>query len=95
MLDLFGLLPSKKHIVVIQDLASRYPVAEVVGFTNVKSVIPVLKDIYNTFSNPQHKKSDNNPPFNSNVMLILLLNMISNKSKYCRTTYLQIMKGQW
>ena len=36
--DLFGSLPSKNHIVVIQDLTSRYPVAKVVRSTNMKSV---------------------------------------------------------
>ena len=49
--DLFGPLPSKNHLVVIQDLASRYPVA--------KSVIPVLEDTYNTFGNPERQQSDN------------------------------------
>ena len=38
--DLFGPLPSSHYILVVQDLASRYPVA------NAKSVIPVLRDAY-------------------------------------------------
>ena len=39
--DLFGPLPSSHHVLVVQDLASRYPVAKVVQSTNAKSVIPV------------------------------------------------------
>ena len=34
--DLFGPLPSKNHIVVIQDFASRYPIAKLVKSTNAK-----------------------------------------------------------
>ena len=64
-MDLFSPLPSENHIVVIQDLESRYPVAKDVRSTNAKSVIPVLEDTYNTFDNPQGQKSDNGPPFNS------------------------------
>ena len=67
--DLFGSLPSKNHIVVIQDLTSRYPVAKVVRSTNMKSVIPVLDDTYNTFDNPQCQKNDDGPPFDSKEML--------------------------
>ena len=45
--DLFGPLPSKNHIVVIQDLASScYPIAKLVKSTSAKSVIPVLKDTF-------------------------------------------------
>ena len=63
--DLFGPLPSKNHIVVIQDLASRFPVARLVSSTAAKKVIPVLKETYDTFGNPNIQRSDNGPPFNS------------------------------
>ena len=53
--DLFGPLPSKNHIIVIQDLASRYPVAKVIRSTKAKSVIPVLQDIQH-FWKPQTPK---------------------------------------
>ena len=66
--DLFGPLPSSHHIVVIQDLASRFPIAKVVKSTNAKNVIPVLADTYNVFGNPKVQKSDNGPPFNSKEM---------------------------
>ena len=67
-MDLFRPLPSSNHIVVVQDLASRFPVAKIVKSTGAKSVIPVLSDTYNTFGNPQVQKSDNGPPFNSKEM---------------------------
>ena len=67
-MDLFG-PPSKNHIVVIQDLASRYRVAKIIRSTNAKSAISVLEDTYNTFGNPQRRKSDNGSHFNSKEML--------------------------
>ena len=66
--DLFGPMPSSHHIVVVQDLASRFPVAKIVKSTAAKSVIPVLEDTYNTFGNPVVQKSDNGPPFSSKEM---------------------------
>ena len=66
--DLFGPLPSSNHIVVVQDLASRFPVAKIVKSTSAKNVIPVLSDTYNVFGNPKVQKSDNGPPFNSKDM---------------------------
>ena len=66
--DLFGPLPSKNHVVVVQDLSSRYPAAKIVSNTSAKAVLPVLKDTYDTFGNPQIQKSDNGPPFNSKQM---------------------------
>ena len=66
--DLFGPLPTSHHIVVVQDLASRFPVAKIVKSTSAKNVLPVLSDTYNTFGNPEVQKSDNGPPFNSKDM---------------------------
>ena len=66
--DLFGPLPSSNHIVVVQDLASRFPVAKIVKSTSAKNVIPVLAETYNNFGNPDVQKSDNGPPFNSHEM---------------------------
>ena len=64
--DLFGPLLSSHHVLVVQDLASRYPVTKIVKSKNAKSVIPVLRDAYDLFSNPLRQKSDNGSPFNSN-----------------------------
>ena len=50
---------------MIQDLASRFPVAKLVSSTAAKKVIPVLKEAYDTFGNPNIQRSDNGPPFNS------------------------------
>ena len=47
--DLFGPLPSSHHVLVVQDLAYRYPVTKIVKFTNAKSVIPVLRGTYDLF----------------------------------------------
>ena len=66
--DLYGPMPSSKHIVVVQDLASRYPAAKLVSSTKADKVLPVLADIYDTFGNPEVQISDNGPPFNSAKM---------------------------
>ena len=58
--DLFGL--------VVQDLASHYPVSKIVKSTNAKSVIPVLREAYNLFGNPLRQKNDTGPPFNFSKM---------------------------
>ena len=67
--DLFGPLPSHEHIIVIQDLKSRYPVAKIVNSTSAKVVIPMMEDMYDLFGNPDRQKSDNGSPFNSHEML--------------------------
>ena len=66
--DLFGPMPSSKHVVVVQDLGSRFPAAKLVTSTKAEKVIPVLKDIYNAYGNPEQQISDNGPPFNSAKM---------------------------
>ena len=66
--DLFGPMPSSKHVVVVQDLASRFPAAKLVTSTAASKVIPVLDDIYDNFGNPEKQISDNGPPFNSKEM---------------------------
>ena len=40
--DLFGPMPSSKHIVVVHDLASRLPAAKLVRSTRGDSVLPAL-----------------------------------------------------
>ena len=66
--DLFGPIPSSKHIVVVQDIKSRYPVAKLVSSTSAEKVVPTLADIYQTYGNPSKQISDNGPPFNSTQM---------------------------
>ncbi len=65
--DLFGpmAMPSSKHVVVVQDLASRFPAAKLVTSTKADRVIPAHSEIYGTYGNPEVQISDNGPPFNS------------------------------
>ena len=63
--DLFGPMPSSNHIVVVQDLASRYPAAKILSSTKASKVIPALADIYDAYGNPETQLSDKRPPFNS------------------------------
>ena len=66
--DLFGPLPSRNHIVVVQDMASRFPTARIVSSTSASAVLPALNEIYNAYGNPEKQLSDNGPPFNSSAM---------------------------
>ena len=66
--DLFGPMPSRKHVVVVHDLASRFPSAKLVTSTKAEKVIPALGEIYDTYGNPDVQISDNGPPFNSKKM---------------------------
>ena len=62
--DLYGPMPSSNHVVVVQDLGSRYPAAKLVSSTRTESVISALQDIYNNYGRPETQISDNGPPFN-------------------------------
>ena len=66
--DLFGPMPDKNHVIVVQDLASRFPAAKLVSSTNNQQVVPALGEIYDNFGNPNTQLSDNGPPFNSKEM---------------------------
>ena len=66
--DLFGPMPNAKHVVVVQDMASRFPAAKLVASTKADKVIPAIADIYDTYGNPDSQLSDNGPPFNSKAM---------------------------
>ena len=66
--DLYGPMPSRNHVVVVQDMGSRFPVAKLVSSTSAAKVLPVLSDIYDTYGDPRRQLSDNGPPFNSAAM---------------------------
>ena len=66
--DLFGPMPSSKHVVVVQDLGSRYPAAKLVSSTKASDVIPALDEVYGEYGFPERQISDNGPPFNSGAM---------------------------
>ena len=44
-MDLYGPIPSSEHVVVVQDLTSRYPTAKLVLSTAADRVITVMADI--------------------------------------------------
>ena len=79
--DLFGPMPSDNHIVVVQDMASRFPAAKLVKSTKAANVIPAMADIYNNYSNPEMQLSDNGPPFNSGAM-----------ERFCQSRNIQMQK---
>ena len=66
--DLFGPMPSSRHVVVVQDLGSRYPAAKLVTSTKADKVIPIMEEIYDIYGKPEVQISDNGPPFNSEKM---------------------------
>jgi len=63
-----GPMPMPRHVVVLQDLGSRYPVAKLVKSTKADEVIPALDEIYTEYGCLDTQISDNGPPFNSNKM---------------------------
>ena len=66
--DLFGPMPSSRHVVVVQDIGSRYPAAKLVSSTKADKVIPALDEVYGDYGYPEVQISDNGPPFNSHKM---------------------------
>ena len=64
-IDLFGPMPNKKHILVVQDHLSRFPAAEIVTSTAAKPVLKALDHVYEAYGNPVKHRTDNGPPFNS------------------------------
>ena len=66
--DLFGPMPSSNRVVVVQDLASHFPAANVVSSSKASKDIPALEQIYDAYGNPEKQLSDSEPPFNSKEM---------------------------
>ena len=66
--DLFGPMPSSRHVVVVQDIGSRFLAAKLVSSSKAEKVIPVLDEIYTEYGYPYIQISDNGPPFNSKKM---------------------------
>ena len=64
-IDLFGPMPDKKHILVVQDIFTRFPAAKIVNSTSAEPIIKALNSVYTDFGSPQAHRSDNGPPFNS------------------------------
>ena len=64
-IDLFGPMPDKRHVVVVQDVKTRFPCAKIVSSTAGNQVVPAIEGIYNDYGNPDTHRTDNGPPFNS------------------------------
>lgn len=64
-IDLFGPMPDRKHVVVIQDIKTRFPAASIVNSTSASHVIPAIEDVYTAYGKPDSHRTDNGPPFNS------------------------------
>ena len=63
--DLFGQLPSKEYVLVVQCLYSYFSAIEIVTSTSTSSIIPAMDMIMTNFSIPNKLGTDNGPPFNS------------------------------
>ena len=74
--DLYGPMLSNNHVVVVQDIGSRFCAAKLVTSTKSTKFIPALEEIYNAYGNLEIQISDNGPPFNPKAMRISL------KTKY-------------
>ena len=64
-IDLFGPLPDKRHVLVMQDTSSRFPTAAIVPGTAATPVINALDKMYTNYGHPARHRTDNGPPFNS------------------------------
>ena len=58
-------MPNGKHIVVVQDMFTRFPAAKIVHSTSAKDVLPSLDEIYTSYGYPSIHITDNGSPFNS------------------------------
>ena len=64
-IDLFGPLPDHRHIIVAQDMVSKFPAAKILNKTDAAHVTGALKEFYTTYGTPIIHRTDNGPPFNS------------------------------
>ena len=65
-IDFFGPMPQGEHVLVVQDLCTKYPVAVLLSKgTHAKATINALDEIFTNFGRPTRYRSDNGPPFNS------------------------------
>ena len=64
-IDLFGPMPDQRHIIVAQDMVSKFPAAKILNKTDGAHVTGALREFYQTYGTPIIHRSDNGPPFNS------------------------------
>ena len=84
--DLFGPMPTSKHVVVVQDLTSRFPAAKLVSSTKADKLLPALEEIDDTLSIGNrvlvrnfNRHSKFEPLFKEEPCVIIEINDIGNK----------------
>ena len=65
--DFCGPYPSGELVMVVIDERTRYPEVEIVNSTSSHSTIIAMEKMFATHGNPVRLKTDNGPPFKSNV----------------------------
>ena len=63
--DLFGPMPDQRHVIVAQDMVSRFPAAKILNKTDASHVTDALREFYQSYGTPLIHRTDNGPPFNS------------------------------
>ena len=63
--DFFGPMPDSRHILVVQDMISKFPAAKILNNTDTGTTLKALQEIYATYGTPLIHRTDNGPPFNS------------------------------
>ena len=64
-IDLFGPMPDRRHIIVAQDMVSKFPTAKILEKTDAQGVTKALSEFYTQYGTPIVHRTDNGPPFNS------------------------------
>ena len=65
-IDFFGPMPDESHVLVVQDLCTKYPVAALLKKgTSARETIDAIDRIFTNFGRPCRYRSDNGPPFSS------------------------------
>lgn len=82
--DFFGPMPGGEHVLVVQDLCTKYPVASLLkNGTSAKATIDVLDEIFTNFGRPSRYRSDNGPPFSSAAFTLYMDNIgVKNDRSY-------------
>lgn len=64
-IDLFGPMPDGRSILVVQDMVTKFPAAQIMTNTNAEHVIAALESIFAMYGVPLVVRTDNGPPFNA------------------------------
>ena len=69
-------MPSGDHVLVIQDLCTKYPVAALMKHsTTAKSTIQVIDKIFTNYERQTQYRSDHGPPFDSSEFTTYMRNL--------------------